>query len=175
MHGLSVVMQNNLSIVKTCRLHLRQPFCSHTVTRSTLQKERVMGALMSFSDVFCWQLKIHIYTKGRQWSPKLHPGSLCSQIFGTFERKRRRSLAYSLTLLCHFLLLFKFSSTKVCLQIYLLLCSCGCVLLQVYQCLVECVGVCPGLTSSFCSIQPGKKKRVNGQNTAVSEKVKNWN
>lgn len=42
---------------------------AHTVTRSTLQKKKMMVALMSFSDVFCWQLKYHIYTKGRQWSP----------------------------------------------------------------------------------------------------------
>lgn len=113
MHGLSVVMQNNLSIVKTCRLHLSQPLLAHTVTRSTLQKKKMMVALMSFSDVFCWQLKYHIYTKGRQWSPN-YTLALCALKY--LERLRGkgedRSLIHSHS--CHFLLLFKFSSTKAC-------------------------------------------------------------
>lgn len=146
------------------------PSVTHIVTHSTPQKEMMMVALMTFSDVFCWQLKNQIHTKCRHWSPNY---TLTPCALKYLEHLRGKgedcSLIHSLT--CSFLLLFKFSSTKACLQIYLLLCSCGCILFQPCQCLIECVGVRP---LAFCVAFKQEKKRIKGQNTALSEKVKQW-
>lgn len=68
---------------------------------------------------------------------KLHPGSLHSQIFGTFEGKGEdRSLIHT-----HCCVIFRcFLNLAQPKSVFRLLRSCGCILL--YQCWVECVGVC---------------------------------